>query len=418
MKLSMLFPGQGSQFVGMGKELCEQFDIAEKTFQEANDALGFNLQKLCFEGSLEELTKTQNSQPAVLTASVAAFRVYMQELGNQPYIMAGHSLGEYSALVCTGAMKFTDAVKIVRQRGLFMQDAVPFGVGSMAAVSGLEVSVIEEECIKYNEAGSKVVAVSNYNSPEQIVISGDKEAVEGLSEKFSQKGARVIPLKVSAPFHCPLMQPAADRLNIELQNYTYNDLKYPVIANINAKLYKSKDNIVDYLTKQVVEPVRWIDSMLELKNQEVDFAIEIGPKNVLQNLMKKNIKEIPVYTFKNKDGLEKIRNLVADTQKQKSKDSNLMAVITRCLAVAVCTKNSNWDNDEYQKGVVEPYRKIKQLQMSLEEKGNEPTIQQAEQALDMLKSVFTTKKTPEEEAIGRFSQIFNETKTKELFPNY
>ena len=419
MKIAMLFPGQGSQYVGMGKMLCEQFEIAKKTFQEANDALDYNIQKLCFEGSLDELTKTENSQPAILTASVAAFRVYTQEIGAVPDFLAGHSLGEYSALVCAGGIDFTDAVKIVRQRGRFMQEAVPIGTGAMAAIAGIDSCVIEKECEKYSESSSQTVGVSNYNAPDQTVISGNIAAIEILSEKFTAMGAHVVRLNVSAPFHCSLMQQAADNLNKELQKYSYNEFKYPVIANINAQPYKTSDEIVDTLTKQVVNPVRWSESMNYLKGHDVDFAIEMGPKTVLKNLMKRNIKEVPVYSFETEEHIAAVKNQLPDTGKQSTKNrGNLMLLITRCMGVAVCTKNSNWDDNEYQKGVVEPYRSIKQKQIKLEEEGIEPTLEQAEEALLMLKSVFKTKGTSEKEQVERFNQILKETGTEYCFQNF
>ncbi len=415
MKLAMLFPGQGSQYVGMGKALCDQFDVAQRTFQEANEALNFDIQKLCFEGSMDELTKTENSQPAILTASVAAFRVYMQEIGVAPHILAGHSLGEYSALVCTNSIEFADAVKVVRQRGLFMQTAVPVGMGAMAAISGLDIETVEKECNKYSASGDNIASVSNYNAKDQIVISGHKPAVEALSETFGKMGATVIPLKVSAPFHCSLMKPAADNLRLELEKYTYKDFTYPVISNVEAVPYTSKDTIVDILTKQVVDAVRWHESMKYLAGLDIDFAIEMGPKNVLKNLMKKNLKELTAYTFDREDDKKMIRNRLAVKENSSNGDDKFMAVITRCMAVAVCTKNSNWNNDEYNSGVIEPYRYIKQMQMSMEKDGIKPTKEQAEEAIDMLKSVFKTKGTPNEERIKRFNQILDETNTIEFF---
>jgi [acyl-carrier-protein] S-malonyltransferase len=415
MKVAMLFPGQGSQYVGMGKALCEQFDIARNTFQQANEALNYDIQKLCFEGSMEELTKTENSQPAILTASVAAFRVYMQELGVAPHILAGHSLGEYSALVCTGGIEFADALKTVRQRGLFMQAAVPVGVGSMAAVNGLDIEVIERECSKYSTSGDKIASVSNYNSKDQIVISGHKEAISELSVVFSGMGANVIPLNVSAPFHCALMQPAADNLKLELQKYTYKDFKYPVISNVYAVPYATKDEIVDTLTKQVVDTVRWHESMKYLAGLDIDFAIEMGPKNVLKNLMRKNVKDIVAYTYDREEDIKTIKSRLTITQNNGNGDDKFMTVITRCMAAAVCTKNSNWNNDEYTNGVIEPYRRIKQIQMSLEKEGIKPTKEQAEEALSMLKSVFRTKGISTEGQLGRFNQILNETNTRDLF---
>jgi [acyl-carrier-protein] S-malonyltransferase len=421
MKLAMLFPGQGSQQIGMGKILCEQFETARRTFQEANEALNDDIQKLCFEGSVEELTKTINSQPAILTASVAAFRVYMEEIAVPPSVMAGHSLGEYTALVCAGSMGFADAVRIVRQRGRFMQEAVPVGSGAMVSVGGIAAETVEEECKAATGSNGKVACISNYNATDQIVISGHKEAIDYLSDKFSQMGANVIPLKVSAPFHCALMQVAAENLNQELRKYTFNDFSCPVIANVDANPYTSKDSIVDILTKQVVKPVRWIETMHWLRDEGIETAIEIGPKPVLKNLMRRDVKEITVYNFGNaydeatmQNHLNQLRNF----KQQINHHGNFMTVINRCLKAAICTKNNNWNNDEYQKGVVEPYRMVRQMQTSLEKSGAEPSLQDVEKALNMLRTVLETKKTPEEIRVKRLEQVFDGTGAKHLFPGF
>lgn len=401
-KTALLFPGQGSQYVGMAKSLCESYEEAREVFEEANEALGFNIGKLCFEGSIEELTRTENTQPSILTASVATYRVFIKEIGIEPTIAAGHSLGEISALCCAGGINFTDAVKIVRQRGKFMQEAVPVGIGSMAAISGVSEDIIEEECKKACSDG-KLVAVSNYNSPDQIVISGNVEAVNEAGEILRAIGARIIPLRVSAPFHSSLMQPAADKLREELSKYNYGELKYPVIANVTAQPYPGRNSIIEYLTKQIIAPVRWKSSMEYLQSHGMDLAVELGPQMILRNLMKKNVHGLAVYSFDNELDAKELKQMVSE--RGNTIDEGI-EVITRCIAISVCTKNNNWNDHEYQKGVVEPYRKIKNMKEDIMKEVRKPTINEVRQAMEMLLSVFKTKKTPKEEQISRFNEIF------------
>ncbi|MCX7748504.1 MAG: ACP S-malonyltransferase [Clostridia bacterium] len=407
-KIALLFPGQGSQYVGMAKKLYDLYEDVRETFEEANNALGFDLKSLCFEGSMEDLTKTENTQPAILTASVAAFRAYMREIGIQPLFMAGHSLGEFTALSCAGAIKFSDAVKIVRQRGKFMQEAVAVGVGGMAAVSGVSRDIIEEECVRASN-GSNIVVVSNYNAPDQIVISGHIAAVNEAGEKLAQKGARVIPLKVSAPFHSPLMQPAADRLREELMKYKFSGLNFPVISNVTAMPYPDKESIVEYLAKQIVQPVKWQASMEYMQNQGVEWVVEAGPQTVLRNLMKKNAPAVKAFSYDSDQDVGALKRLVSPEGQQAEGIKQGMSVITKCIATAICTKNSNWDEQEYQTGVVQPYRKIKNMKDEIEKEGRQPQIEEIKAALEMLKSVFITKKTPKEEQRERFNEIFEAT---------
>ena len=413
-KLALLFPGQGSQTVGMGKRLCEAFPVAQKTFEEANEVLGFDLMKLCFEGDIDELTRTENAQPAILTCSVAAFRVYMSEIGVEPVYSAGHSLGEFSALTCTGAIAFEDALRIVRQRGKFMQEAAAAGTGSMAAVVNIDKKIIEEECENFSTEDS-IVTVSNYNAPDQTVISGHKAAVDKISSVLEERGAKIIPLKVSAPFHSSLMKPAAVKLNEEMKKYTYNKFKWPVISNVTGLPYSDPSQIIENMTQQMIAPVRWVETMKFLQSENVNIAIELGAGKVLKNLVKKNSSVIVPYSYDIEEDVKKAKELL---KKDKVDLGNRITVVTKCLAAAVCTKNRNWDNEEYQKGVVEPYKAIRKMQNELEANNKLPTVEQMTEALNMLKSIFVTKKVPIEEQIERFNKILDETNTKDLFPDF
>jgi len=417
MNIALLFSGQGSQYVGMGKNIYSRFSVARKTFEQANDILGFDLTKLCLEGSFEELTKTENTQPAILTASVAAFRVYIEEFGVNSFILAGHSLGEFSALTCAGVMEFSDALRITKQRGRFMQEASEVGTGIMAAISCIEEEVIIKECRRMSIDDKNIAVVSNYNSPDQIVISGHKKTVEEVAKKLEEKGGRVVFLKVSTAFHSPLMFSAANRLNEELFKYEYKEGKWPVISNVTALPY-SHNEVIELLTSQMISPVKWSSSMKYIKDQGVLLAVELGPREVLRNLMKKNVTDIKAFAFDKEDDVQSLKKEL-DEFKDTQRNSILnTTVLAKCLAIAVCTRNRNWDNDEYQTGVVQPYRRIKHLQNELEKEGKSPTIDQMRDALEMLKSVFITKKLPIEEQLERFNQVFDETKTRHLFQDF
>jgi [acyl-carrier-protein] S-malonyltransferase len=284
--IAFVFPGQGSQYAGMGRELADNFPVAKQVFEEANDALGFGIASLCFNGPEEELKLTTNTQPAILATSIAALRVLQQETGLVPYLTAGHSLGEYSALVCAGALAFADAVRVVRQRGAFMQEAVPVGVGSMAAIMGLEGEALEDVCRE--AAQGQVVSPANFNSPGQVVIAGHLQAVERAMELARQRGAkRALPLPVSAPFHCALMEPAGERLRKVLESIQISPLAMPVVSNVEALPNAQADRVRELLVAQVSAPVRWDESVVNMAGQGIERFIEIGPGKVLGGLIKR-----------------------------------------------------------------------------------------------------------------------------------
>jgi malonyl CoA-acyl carrier protein transacylase len=313
-KVAFVFPGQASQYPGMGKELSEKYAIARAVFEEADKALGFSISKMCFAGTEEDLKLTANTQPAILACSVAAFRV-AAEKGLQADFVAGHSLGEYSALVAAGGLKFADAVELVRKRGQYMQDAVPAGVGAMAAILGLSPAVVADACKRAAE--NEVCTPANQNSPEQTVISGHATAVKRAVEIASQLGAkRAVILPVSAPFHCALMMPAQEKLAADLDKTAFSDLSVPLVTNVDADTETTGNEAKDALVRQVSMPVRWEESVRLLIDEGVNTFVEVGPGRVLTGLLRQIERSVAALNIEDEKSLattlEKIAGAKSD----------------------------------------------------------------------------------------------------------
>ena len=302
LRLAFVFPGQGSQSPGMGKDLAERFPAARQVFEEADDALGFAISRLCFEGPAEDLQLTENTQPAILTVSVAAFRAMMEAGIGAPAFVAGHSLGEYSALVAAGALSLSDAVRTVRARGKYMQEAVPVGTGAMAAVLGGDLGEIQRICAEVSE--DQCCSVANLNAPNQAVIAGNTEAVDRAVERLSGVAKRVIKLKVSAPFHCGLMKPAQERLASDLERLDLSTPAMPVVTNVDARATTAPDELRNALVRQVSAPVRWVDSMQLLVEQSIGTFVEVGPGKVLSGLMRQISRDVKTLNVEDAASLE------------------------------------------------------------------------------------------------------------------
>ncbi|WP_160679678.1 ACP S-malonyltransferase [Clostridium sp. C8-1-8] len=303
MKIALLFSGQGAQYVGMGKELYDNYDSAKRVFEKADEVLGISLREICFEGPETELNKTENTQPAILTTSIAALKV-IEEKGIKYDVVAGLSLGEYSAHVAAGTINFDDAVTLVKKRGSYMQEAVPLGVGAMSAVLGMDAEALNACVEESKEFG--IVEVANYNCPGQIVIAGEKDAVEKCGVLLAEKGAKkVIPLTVSGPFHTSMMKPASEKLSVELDNVKLSQFNTPIISNVNAEYVNSSDEVKALLVNQVMSSVKWEESIRLMIKDGVDTFIEVGPGRALSGFLKKIDRSVNVFNVEDIKSLDK-----------------------------------------------------------------------------------------------------------------
>jgi [acyl-carrier-protein] S-malonyltransferase len=311
MSIAFIFPGQGSQNPGMGKDLAENFPAAKQVFEEADEALGLALSDLCFNGPADQLQLTENTQPAILTTSIATLRAMQSDDFPQPAFVAGHSLGEYSALVAANALSLVEAVKTVRARGRYMQEAVPVGTGAMAAILGADLQTVKDACDE--AAQGEVCSPANINSPGQIVIAGNAAAIDRAIPIVKERGAkRAVKLNVSAPFHCALMKPAQDRLAGDLEKISFSNLTVPLVTNVDAKSVVTSNDARESLVRQVSQPVRWLESVEFLINQGVQTFIEIGPGKVLSGLVRQINRDVRCVNIEDAVSLRSAREALAN----------------------------------------------------------------------------------------------------------
>ncbi|MGH0631125.1 ACP S-malonyltransferase [Bacillus pacificus] len=398
-KLALIFSGQGSQYVGMGKYFYDNFSIAKETFIEANDVLGINLTQMCLEDPHGRLNKTEFVQPAILTVSVAMYRVLEKEFGLIPSYMAGHSLGEISALTCASAISFADAVRLVKERGRFMQEAVPIGFGTMAAINGLEVSEVEDLCRQIAKP-SQSLSIACHNSVHQVVISGEIQVLKKAVNELINKGTDVRILNVSAPFHSLMMEEAAERLYTKFGNMTFAKPIYPVVSSVTALPYRSTNRIMDYLSRQITEPVLWHDTMEFLKSQGIRRVIEVGPKDILKKLTQKSFSDVEALALEIRGDWEKITS----EESEKARDS----FIKRCLVAAVSTKNFNPSVDDFERYALPAYHSLENLQEKIDN-GHTLTTEMIEYALRSLQIILSKKQIAFDEQQDLLLSILQET---------
>ncbi len=396
-KKAFLFPGQGAQYVGMGKALCDASKTASEIFERAADALRMDMKKLCWESDLATLTLSKNAQPAILTTGYAMYRVCREELGLKPDAMAGHSLGEITALTCADALDFEDAVRLVQKRGEFMnlQDAD----GAMFAVMTRDVARVEELCRQETD-DLGIVSISNYNSHVQTVISGHRGKVQRVVDALERDEVKCRELNVSAPFHCALMAPAAELFREELKKYAFRNPACPVLSNAVAYPYENAGGIPELLVRQMVEPVRWVECMTWLRRANIEYCVELGPGHVLQSLMKRNYSEIKVFAYDDGGEPEKLKAYV---------EASYIPFLSRCMGLAVSARNTCWDNEIYRQGVIAPYNRLRAMQEQVESEGRKATEGEMLEGARLLKTILTTKGCPEGEQAERFSDLLADT---------
>lgn len=411
-KIALLFPGQGAQHIGMGVALREESHAAKDTIDEASDVLGYDMYKLCKQGSITELNKMEVMFPAIMTVSVASFRAMCEQLDVEVDFLAGHSLGEYSALVCSGAVSFPDMLRVVRKRGQLAQKIADAGTGFMTIVDGVFSDQVQLICDQAAEEG-RTVSVSAFNSQLQVTISGIGEDVEFIESELIKAKAVITPLFFSAPFHCSLMQQIVGELEETLNGVDYYPLSIPVVANIDAKPYPSEKAIVEYLCRQIVQPVQWKATLDFFAREQVDRIFDIGPQAILANLSKQDNSAISVYCFSQEGEREALRRAIPQKWQGGNDKRSVYNIVTRCMAMAVSTRNANDNEQEYQHGVIKPYEHMEALQHSIEQFGTAPTEEQIGDALAQLRSIFQTKHVTQSEQIRRYEVLLSELDARE-----
>ncbi|MEB2302391.1 ACP S-malonyltransferase [Lysinibacillus xylanilyticus] len=407
-RIFFLMPGQGAQYVEMGKELCDKYPEVEQIYNTANEVLGIDIKGICFTGDMTELTKTENTQIAVFLSSVAAYQVLRNRYNFEPIGFAGHSLGEFSALVAAGSLDLESAIRLVRKRGEFMQAVSDSFPSKMVALRNISIQEIEKQCQVTSEKG-KFVGIANYNAPNQIVITGYQEAVEEVVEQLTKQGADEIVVNVKTPFHTELMQAAADAFREEIMKYEFKQPEYEVIANLTGKPYQKDDDIKEILVQQITNPVKWIQTMDYLTGVDADLVLDIGPKDIVQKLAKYNQVSTPTFAFAKTEDLKTL------TQKYLA-PKTIINFVSKALGIAVSLKNYNDDIELYQEGVVKPYKRMEEIKTQVQYTADGISETDVNEIMSLLNTIFETKKTPQAEREKRMKELmeFSPEQKKDL----
>ncbi|EFM11986.1 Acyl transferase [Paenibacillus curdlanolyticus YK9] len=415
--IGMLFPGHGAQYSGMAKKWLDYW-MVPMIFEEASDSLGFDVQEFCLNGDPADLARTELAQPILLTVGYIAFRILMDEYDWKPAYLAGHSLGEFTALTCAEAIRFGDALKLVSMRGKLMKQTAEEAGGSMIALMGLTAEEIELECRRISERIG-YVQISNYNSAEQCTLSGTAAALSEAASVLESKGARLIDVGVNAPYHSPLMEAVVRPLREELQRY---ELKLPsieVVSNTMAREFRQVDELREAMAVQIVQPVRWYESIAYMVSQGVTEFIEAGPQSMLRNLMMVNEWDANIYAFDLRSDAELIHEMLRTDDPLQEVDRNRKArLVQGCLAEAVCTENQGGNEDRYQSEVVLPYRHLKLWYQQAMKSESDIPFHRLDKALQLLQSIMDVKQVPAEEQRQRFQRILYQSGLFDRFEHF
>lgn len=391
--------------MGMGRDLVRDSPAAATAFDEASDAIGVDMRTLCFDSTAAELARTINTQPAILTLSVAQARASAEREALDPAVIAGHSLGEITALALAGSIGFADAVRLARRRGELMQQAVPEEHGLMLAVMTREHDDVVALCAEVSEQTFDIVQVSNLNSNTQIVIAGSKSAVLAVHERLEERGIRSTPLNVSVPFHSPLMEPVIAPLREQLASIEITAPRVTVLSNVTGRPYASEDEISELLLRQVVEPVRWTENQRWMRMNGIDYAVEFGPGHTLSQLMRHTHREIPVFSYDDDAARDSLEVMI---------ERRTVPFLARALGIAVAVRNTNFDAAEYREKVVTPYRSLEKLSRLVDRENREATAQERREGAELLVGILRAKGSTSAEVQDRLDTLSADSRTEAL----